>query len=395
MKSPDQPTQSSGVGSATLDCVQDTASFKSLQSEWQLLYSVCPYATPFNSWEWLFSWWQSYGAHRRLQILTWRSGSSLLGIAPLYLSSEKTGLGAGCRVLRFVGDGSHDSDYLGMLIRPDLVTSIVQQFAKWLRVSREWDVLVLREMSTRSGMAEVLKQEIENLGFRTRVENSRTATLPLPPSFDDFLTGRRSRFRTKLRSLLKTLDQGALTFETRCERPLELRHRLRSLFTLHQRRWMEVGGSGVFGDAEKRLFYRRFVLRFARRGWLRFYSLRQGSEYVAHQLCFGSEGTTYLLQEGFDLANATASYGQMLRAAVMRHLIANAESTYDFLGGFSKHKEEWGAREENSIHLLAARLNWRARLYFDLPIWRERIAGSAKRVLPAAMIKRLRRMFNV
>ena len=33
----------------------------------QLLYDECPGATPFNSWEWLFSWWQAYGGARQLR----------------------------------------------------------------------------------------------------------------------------------------------------------------------------------------------------------------------------------------------------------------------------------------------------------------------------------------
>lgn len=113
---------------------------------------------------------------------------------------------------------------------------------------------------------------------------------------------------------------------------------------------------------------------FARSGWLRLYSLRRQNEYVAHQLCFGHGGTTYLLQEGFDVSNPSASYGQMLRAAVIRHLIDSGEARYDFLGGFTRKKEIWGARETAALHLIVARPNLRGRLYFDAPGLRDRLA---------------------
>ena len=147
----------------------------------------------------------------------------------------------------------------------------------------------------------------------------------------------------------------------------------------------------MFGGAAKRRFYAHFVPRFARRGWLRLYSLRNGTDYLAHQLCFGGDGVTYLLQEGFDVSNPAASYGQMLRAAVIRDLIQRGETRYDFLGGFSKHKDDWGAREGKTIHLVLARKQWRGWLYFNAPLWRERLAVEAKRVLPAAVLRRLRR----
>jgi len=147
----------------------------------------------------------------------------------------------------------------------------------------------------------------------------------------------------------------------------------------------------VFGLRAKRLFYAHFVPRFARTGWLRLYSLRRGQDYVAHQLCFGGAGTTFLLQEGFDVSDPAASFGQMLRAAVVRQLIESGEARYDFLGGFSSHKQDWGARPGKVVHLLLAKGNLTAFLYFNSPAWRERIAATAKRVLPEPVLKHLRR----
>jgi CelD/BcsL family acetyltransferase involved in cellulose biosynthesis len=247
-------------------------------------------------------------------------------------------------------------------------------------------------MPETSRLPEVLVPGVESIGCRTRLERGRAAVLDLPRSFDEFLAARQPRFRTKLRALLKKVDEGTFIFETGIDRPAQLRHHLRSLFSLHQERWDQAGGSGVFGNARKRFFYRRFVPGFARLGWLRLYSLRQGDEYLAHQLCFGHGGVTYLLQEGFDVSNPSGSYGQMLRAAVIRHLIESKESRYDFLGGFTDHKAGWGAQEADVLHLVAARSNWRGQVYFGWPLWRERLARLAKRILPVAVVRQIRRV---
>jgi hypothetical protein len=81
----------------------------------------------------------------------------------------------------------------------------------------------------------------------------------------------------------------------------------------------------------------------------------------------------------------------MLRAAVIRELIGRGERRYDFLGGFSRHKDDWGAREGRTVHLVLARGNWRGRLYFNWPTWRERLAAAARRMLPGPVLERLRR----
>jgi len=392
MQRVDQLTMSS-AGSVSVACIEDIAGFRALRREWAELHTSCPYTTPFNSWDWSFSWWQAYGAPRQLKIVTFRSGPTLIGIAPFFLTAERTDVRVRCRVLRLIGDGSFDSDYLCILAAPDALPRVADLLVQWLRDRSDWDALVLREMSTASNQAAALQPALQRAGFQTRLDTGRTALLDLPASFDEFLRARRSRFRTKIRSLLKGLDAGEITLETRCERPLQLRSRLRSLYALHQQRWTASGEVGVFANAARRSFYRRFVPRFERRGWLRLYSLRSGNDYLAHQLCFGGDGVTYLLQEGFDTSQASASYGQMLRAAVMRHLIQSGERHYDFLGGFSKHKEEWGAREEPSHHLTAARSSWRGRLYFALPAWRERLA-PLKRFLPQPLLDRLRAALN-
>jgi CelD/BcsL family acetyltransferase involved in cellulose biosynthesis len=222
-----------------------------------------------------------------------------------------------------------------------------------------------------------------------RTEYGRCAAIELPRTFEEFLRSLRPRFRTKVRSVLKQLADRQLTFEADVA-PKDLRRRLRSLFELHQARWRSVGSVGVFEQKAKRRFYALFATRFARKGWLRLYSLRCGDNYLAHQFCFGTKGTTYLLQEGFDASNPTSRYGQMLRAAVLRHLIGTGER-YDFLGGYSRHKEDWGATEGKTVHVTIARNCLRGRFYLKLPEWRDQSVSIAKRVLPRAVVRLIKR----
>jgi CelD/BcsL family acetyltransferase involved in cellulose biosynthesis len=373
-----------------IECIEQTPHFGAMREEWALLHAACPDRTPFNSWEWLFSWWQAYGRGKQLRLLVCRSGREVVGIAPLYVASEKAGVGISARVLRMVGDGSADSDYLGFLMRSDLRRALLAKICDWVVKDRCWDAAALRELPERSLLPQEFCRAAERRRLSVRTEHGRCGVVQLPGTFDEFLQARQPRFRTKLRSLLKRLDESGFVFEASVA-PKELRGRVRSLYALHQARWHGAGATGVFDQRAKRLFYAHFVPRFARRGWLRFYSLRDGDTYLAHQLCFGAERVTYLLQEGFDVSNPSASYGQMLRAAVIRHLIERGEASYDFLGGFSRHKQDWGAAEGKSIHVTMARPQWRGWLYFRLPLWREGCATAAKRILPSTAIRGLKR----
>src|SRR5918911_950164 len=87
-----------------MECVDDSRAFRALREEWAILHASCPGATPFTSWEWLYSWWQAYGEGKRLSLLTWRTDGVLVGIAPLYVVREKSSVGPTSTVLRLVGD---------------------------------------------------------------------------------------------------------------------------------------------------------------------------------------------------------------------------------------------------------------------------------------------------
>lgn len=395
MNAPDFAVAMAQAETLAVDCIGDSRGFRALRDEWILLHSRCPTATPFNSWEWLYSWWQAYAADKRLCLLTCRMDGELIGIAPLYLTSQRIA-GVSIYALRMIGDATSDSDYLHFVLRPDLAEAIASRFIDWLFARGIWDVMVLRELPADSVLASRMTDIARERGFSLRTEYGRCAAVEFPDNFDAYLSARQSRFRTKVRALLRRLDAGGLSTEVD-QAGRMIRRRLRSLYQLHRLRWQSAGEAGVFESAAKRRFYAHFVPKFARRGWLRFYSLRKGDAFVAHQLCFASSGTTFLLQEGFDVTHPSESFGQMLRAAVMRELIATGARRYDFLGGFSKHKEDWGAEESKIVHLVIARSQWRGQLYFKAPVWREKAVDAMRRFLPQPAIqilKHARRLFS-
>jgi CelD/BcsL family acetyltransferase involved in cellulose biosynthesis len=91
--------------------VQNIREFEALEEEWEDLYHESSIATPFQSWAWLYSWWQSYGEGYELRLLTMRDDAGLLvGIMPLMLERK-----LGLRRLLFIGTGQ--TDYLGVLVR--------------------------------------------------------------------------------------------------------------------------------------------------------------------------------------------------------------------------------------------------------------------------------------
>ena len=93
----------------------------------------------------------------------------------------------------------------------------------------------------------------------------------------------------------------------------------------------------------RRQFYNDLASLLMPRNQLEFWLLELNGKPVAAQFGFRFGRTVYLLQEGFDPAFAKDSVGYVLRAHVLRTLMAEGIRKYDFLGGVSDSKTRWGA----------------------------------------------------
>ena len=106
------------------EILRSAVEFAALEEEWEDLYHDSAQATPFQSWAWLYSWWESYGEDYELRLVTVRDGRGLLvGVAPL-----ATSIGLASASCSFVGTGP--TDYLDVLIRErweDRVSEVLVQ----------------------------------------------------------------------------------------------------------------------------------------------------------------------------------------------------------------------------------------------------------------------------
>ena len=65
--------------------LEDIEEFAALEEEWEELHRDCPAATPFQSWAWLYSWWEVFGEGYELSLIKVRCGTLLAGLIPLML----------------------------------------------------------------------------------------------------------------------------------------------------------------------------------------------------------------------------------------------------------------------------------------------------------------------
>ena len=125
----------------------DETGFAALRSEWNDLLRRSRFDTIFLTWELQTTWWRTLGAPRGpLYLLAARDEEHLVGILPLYLTSDDAG-----RTLRVVGC-FEVADYLDLIIEAGQEEAVYTAFLDWL-VGPEapaWDALDLCNQPTLS-----------------------------------------------------------------------------------------------------------------------------------------------------------------------------------------------------------------------------------------------------
>jgi peptidoglycan/xylan/chitin deacetylase (PgdA/CDA1 family)/CelD/BcsL family acetyltransferase involved in cellulose biosynthesis len=369
-----------------IEHISSEKELSALKGEWNSLLHRTATETVFLTWEWLSSWWSAYGTGKQLFVLVARGDlGEYLGIAPLYV--ERPGR---TRLLRFIGDGSHDSDYLDFIVLQGQEDAVLSAFFDYLKKARKkWDALQLNEIPKNSRNLEFMLGLAGRSRWLFHEEQVPCGIRSLPPTWEEFLQTLKPRFRTSVRACLRNLEQWHGSFE-QLTNETDISSWLSTLYDLHSDRWALRQQSGVFARTGKREFYEGMTRSFFRQGWLHMTRWKMNDAVLACQFGFIYGGTYHLLQEGFDSRCIHVSPGVTLRAATFRDLIACGVHTYDFLGGMGRHKTDWGANEKISVRLALAPRTLAGHAYVTMPESIQNAKDFLKRTLPESLVQRLK-----
>jgi len=321
-----------------IDVISDWQAVEKLRADWNALLDRNPSLSIFSSPEWLSPWWEAYGAGE-LHFLVCREGTEIQGLVPMY-AVDAAGPFGRQRLLRLVGDGSGDSDNLEPICLPGHEAAVCN--AVMTHASKQ-DALVMFNTMPESSAYAALRRAVENSGWIFTDSLRPRTVIPLPASWEEHMERLTTKLRTKTRSSFKRIETKYAQHEFRRASQHDLAQSLQELYNLHQKRW--AGRSaGSFSSERRKRFYGRMAKNFLDRGWLHLWSLQLEDKVVAAQFAFHYRDTAYSLQEGFDPDFAADSVGFVLRSHVLRYLIEQGVTYYDFLGGENDSKMRWAGK---------------------------------------------------
>ena len=236
--------------------------FVALRAEWEDLLTRCPRATPFQTFEWQWSWWTALGHGRRLFIVTVReSGGALVALAPLMISRR-----SGLRVVEFLGTGL--SDYLDVIVAGPPEGMVGHVFDHLLRHRAWWDVACLQTPDTALASAGEVRRVAAERGLRVRCRVYEIAPfLAIGGTWDDFVKGKSKKFRYALRErLARFAAQEGATFR-RIEGADVDADLAAPIWEIERHSWKAHAGTAPMRSPRVREFYGQMLAAFGTRGW--------------------------------------------------------------------------------------------------------------------------------
>jgi CelD/BcsL family acetyltransferase involved in cellulose biosynthesis len=333
--------------------LQDVEGFSELEEEWEELYEACPSATPFQSWAWLYTWWEHYGEDYELCLITVREDDveTLVGIVPLML--ERCGpLGRLGRLL-FIGSGI--SDRLDVLVRQGWEERVAEVVASTLMGMGCWRVLDLQEVGPEAAAWELFGRWP---GPRLSVWQSRRPVIDAMP-WEEVLASLSRNLRSTLRRALRRAEEDGLRSELADVEDAERAGR--TLVSLHREAWQgrDIGPEHLterfgahLGTAARRMTARGLgaISEFR----------RDGEVLVSHFLLFGKDSVGAYLQGASQEALQRYQFSSLYIWDAMNVTLSEGDAYLDLLRGEEPYKLRWATRVEPNRRLILGKdpLSW-------------------------------------
>ncbi|MGC8834156.1 MAG: GNAT family N-acetyltransferase, partial [Armatimonadota bacterium] len=269
----------------SLEVIDSIEDIPSIRREWEHLVDVSTDATVFQTYQWLYSWFQLLGSGRPMVLVMKHSGS-VRAIAPFVIRRCR---GLPFRRVQFAATGP--SDYLNIIAEDGHREAAWQTALHYLYACRsEWDIVDLQQIPSHLLPA---RHTASVPGLHTEITTQSVCPYrPLPESKEKFLLSLSKKMRSNLKYYERLISKNHdLSISTASESGLS--HAMGELFRLHTARWRSKWLPGVLNSPKVRSFHQTVAVQFQQAGWLRLFYLTIDGTTVAALYCFSFKNKGY------------------------------------------------------------------------------------------------------
>lgn len=324
------PSRRAGDTALDVAVCTDDAAFAALEPDWDDLHDAASDATPFQSWAWLYSWWETTDrTGLRLRVVTLRDPRTglLVGVVPLMLARRYR-----LWTLLFLVD----SEQQDVLVRDGWELAVQRELGRALARMTDFRVADLGELEPHARLWSALG---DWSGPQQRRVVFRTWHVPVATE-EDVLAGLSRNRRATLRKSLRRAE--SLDMHPRPAATDRLAEATTRLVELHRDVWAdrEIARSHTTDRYER--FLRTAVPRLAARGLAEIVEWWRDGDVEISQLLLYRRDVAQAYQEGATRqARAQLQWGSLCIWASLAAARDRGCSWLDLSPGEEPHKQSW------------------------------------------------------
>jgi CelD/BcsL family acetyltransferase involved in cellulose biosynthesis len=337
--------------------VTELAEFQLLAGAWDSLLEKCDGECSISlTYEWVSSWWQSFGEGQKIYVLFFEKDREIIGIIPLVRVEYRLGF------FRVAAFESIDSKYCNSiaLISAENKTEIVRSFVSFVKENIQLDGTILRLslIPEENKFLGELKERVADLphdfSFQERVK-AIAPFIKLPETWQEYFQSLGSNRRNTLNRASRFIAKHEGVTELKYCNVESLEKTLNHLFDLHQERWKSAGIRGTFADTRTKRFYLEVASKFLSRNWLDLSSLTINGEVAS--VVFGCifKHKYYVVSFGRNIKYSKYSVGHIHEMYLVQKAISEKLSEYDFLEGNEPYKFYWTKSARRYVQILISK----------------------------------------
>lgn len=327
-----------------------------LKDAWNDLLARSVTNAPFLRYEYLSTWWQTRGGGEwpqdaQLCVITAHQDEQLVGIAPLFFTTNRDGLPA----LMLLGS-IEISDYLDLIASPENLPGFLTGLLDWLSASDApftWSALDWYNLAETSPTLDMLNAESAKRGWNHSDEvYAPSPSIPLPGDFEAYLGSIDKKQRHEIRRKMRRAEESGRNIRWYIvEDEAQLDSEMDGFLHL----MAQDPEKAAFLTDVMRSQMKASVHNAFRAGWLQLAFFEIDGEKACGYLNFDYDNKIWVYNSGLDRKFMELSPGWVLLGYLLQWANDNKRSEFDFMRGDEDYKYKFGGLNRHVMRVKITR----------------------------------------
>lgn len=321
--------------------VRTVEEFAKLKKDWDLIGSSIAY-----KFDWLFVWWEQFHENNELSILVVEDNGKVIGIAPIYIKTERLMKFFKIRKLSFLGGGL--SDNLDFFVHQAYDSEkVFKGLFAYIFSNLQFDTIELNQVCSFGPNFHLWQKYCANYGFKTEEDLvCQRVKLSDYSSYDEYYEKNLSKsHKTSIKYRNNKVLKSGRTVEYVIKNDIteDEFKKLANVNISRQRYLMNKGDSNrycYFIDDKKYNFLKNYFCNANPKDVMLAYAVCDG-EMTAYMLYLINDKTLYYWNTGFNIEYDMFAPTKLLINETLKWAFENNYECIDFILGSETYKSHW------------------------------------------------------